>query len=253
VRSPTPAMILTAQAVPTARFGPCVEGLKLGWDGVVFSAERGRAGFAITRSESSFLTVELTPSCDIGAAREVPSDEEGVDRYEEIEAVGSELHVTIVPSSERSLIYARTLVDSYGSEEVSGRLVKFTIDDDMTQPILARANRATLRGHLVFIVTDLDVEGRTVELRTDLDGSTVRLDMHDALDEIEPDIPEVSYQGRWLFVFEGGCITYHFDAEGQVAEGLAEDVGIALGLYDLAELRAVGRREGAVIEAPPGS
>lgn len=253
VRSPTAAMILTAQAVPTARFGPCVEGLKLGWDGVAFSAEDGRAGFAITRGESSFVTVELTPSCDIGGAREVPSDQEGVARYEQVQAVGNELHITVVPSSDRSLIYARMLANAYPTEEVSGRLVRFTVDDDLTQPILARANRATLRGHLVFIVTDLDVEGGTVERRTDVDGSTVRLDLPDALDEIEGEIPEVSYRGRWLFVFEGGCITYNFDAEGQVAEGLAEDITLAVGLYDLAELRAGARRLGFPIEVPAGS
>jgi len=251
VRSPTGAMILTAQAVPTARYGPCIDEMKLGWDAVDFGAEQGMAGFGISRGVSTFLNVVLTPACEPDTADEVPSGVDGVRRFEDVTSVESMVSITLVPSSDRSLIYAKSLIDDYSSDEINGRLVSFTIDDDMTQPIRARANRAALGGQIVVIVTDLDVEDRTVQLRTGPGTGVQSLELDDALEEIEESIPEVSYRGEWVLAFEGGCITYHFDAGGRVAEGLADDVEQALGLYDLAALREGAARLGFPIEAPP--
>ncbi len=250
VRGPSPALILMAQAVPTAPYGPCVEEVKLGWDDAGYLAEDGRAGFAFSREGRTFLTAELTARCEIGDAKQATSAAEDIVRYEDIESVGSDVLVTVVPSSERAMIYARTLVADAVLAEIRGRSLVFAIDDDMTQPILARSNRAMLGGNIVLIVTDLDVEDETVELRTEDGANNRRLDLDDALEEIERLVPEMVYRGRWLFEFEGGCVTYHFDASGRLADGLANDAANAIGFYDLGTLRTIFGREGFPIEAP---
>ncbi|MEE9177235.1 MAG: hypothetical protein V3U46_02280, partial [Acidimicrobiia bacterium] len=62
--------------------------------------------------------------------------------------------------------------------------------------------------------------------------------------------PEVVYEGNWYFVFKGGCITYEFDAQGTVAETVAEDVVASIGFYSLAELRQLGRENDFDVVVP---
>ncbi len=56
VQNPTAAMILSAQAVPTAEYAPCINSLQLGWDNLDFEVESGRAGFSITHELDTFFT-----------------------------------------------------------------------------------------------------------------------------------------------------------------------------------------------------
>ncbi|NND02727.1 MAG: hypothetical protein HKN91_08070, partial [Acidimicrobiia bacterium] len=55
VRMPTPANILAAQSVPSARYTPCFLTIDPGWDSVNFEAESGRAGIAVTEGTDTFL------------------------------------------------------------------------------------------------------------------------------------------------------------------------------------------------------
>ena len=57
-------------------------------------------------------------------------------------------------------------------------------------------------------------------------------------------VPDVSYRGNWYFTFEGGCITYEFDATGALAETIAGDAEDSLGFYPAHELRNFAKEQG---------
>jgi hypothetical protein len=236
---------LTLQAVPTAEFAPCINSLKLGWDEVDFAAESGLASIEIGRELDSFLTITLTESCDVGDAVAVPSDVPEISRFEDIARVSTEIGVTIIPIGERPLIHVRSLVLDLADTRVDDRPVVFTIDEDIDFSVRARVNNALFNDDYVWLVSDVDIEEDTLELRRTSEGEGLRgLSIEAALDLMEDITPEVSYTGHWYLVFAGGCITYDFDAEGTVAETLPGDVEEAIGLYPNAELYEAARRAG---------
>ena len=82
-------MILAAQSVPSASLLPCISALETGWtfgsmrvfDGATeFFLDSDRAGIGAVH-------VRLTQSCEISGATEVPSDEPGSRRFENIDSV----------------------------------------------------------------------------------------------------------------------------------------------------------------------
>jgi hypothetical protein len=242
VQNPSSAMVLTLQAVPTAQYGPCINSLQLGWDSFAFEAENGRASFAISRDTdlAPFFTATLTETCDIGDATPVPHPL--VEKYESIDSVESDVEVTIIPSAERPLLHARTLTEDLAGVRVGGRPVVFTIDRDITFAVRTRVNRALMTSQFVWIISELDVNEDTLELRRTPEGEGDRgLSVGTALQKMAEQVPEVVYEGNWYFLFEGGCITYEFDAKGTVAGTLAEDVEASIGFYPLTELRKFGR------------
>jgi len=239
------ANFLTIQAVPTAKYTPCLNELRLGWDSVEWFAEDGRAGIKITRSISPFLTATVTPSCDVTTATRVDSGLPDIERYEAIESQATEIGITIVPSAERPLLSSRLLVDRLEGTEVDDRPVIFTIDDNVDQQVGPRVNFALLRNQYVWIVSELDAEEDTVQLRSS-DPSVVGsgLSPAEALDEIEDSVPDTFYRGNWYFIFDGGCITYEFNARGRLAETVAADAEDALGFYPASLVVEGARREG---------
>jgi hypothetical protein len=228
----TGANILTVQAVPTARYTPCLNGLRLGWDTVEWFAEDGNAGFRILRGLSPFLTATVTRSCDVSAARPVPSTLPDVERFEDIELQQADVTITIVPTGELPLLRAQILADDFSGTEVEDRPVEFVIDEAIDQQVRPRVNLALLRTDYVWIIDELDAEEDTVELRSNFSGvAGTRIDPDDALELIEDNVPETFYRGSWFFTFDGGCITYEFDAEGTLAETIAADAELAIGFF----------------------
>lgn len=79
-------LILMAQAVPSATYVPCLNGLPAGWSFGGEDVRSGRASFWLDSDRAGFgaLTVTLTPSCDVRGAVLVPSapDEQALRRYE---------------------------------------------------------------------------------------------------------------------------------------------------------------------------
>jgi hypothetical protein len=78
-----------AQSVPSATLVPCIATLPPGWtfqdldvdqDGTTMVLDSDRGG-------SSALTVSLLESCDTSEADQIPSDEEGAERYERVRTV----------------------------------------------------------------------------------------------------------------------------------------------------------------------
>lgn len=245
VHNPTTANLLSLQAVPGANYAPCINSLKLGWDDVAFKAESGQATIEVGRGLVPFLEVRLTESCDIGNATEVASNHPDVKRYEDIAEVGGDIGVAIIPTGERPLIHARSMVEAMPELRIDDRLVVFSVNEKIDFSTRTRVNEALFTNDYVWIITDLDIDEGTLELRRTPDGEGARgLSVDDAVDLIEDMTPEPSYTGYWYLVFDGGCITYEFDAKGPVAESLGQDAGEAFGLYPNAELREIGETLG---------
>jgi hypothetical protein len=243
------ANILSAQAVPTARYTPCLDKLHVGWDTVVWSAETGEAGLRILAvgawGESRFLTARVTESCDVSDATPVESSYPDILRYEDVESQTVNVAITIVPTGELPLQRARLIVEDLAGAEIDDRPVALTIDEATEDAVLPRVNRALLRGDYVWIVDELDAEEGTVELRSnDPIAAGSGLTPDEALELIEEEVPNAFYRGEWYFTFEGGCITYEFNAEGTIAYTVAADAEDALGFFPAWRLDDIPRASG---------
>lgn len=241
VQDPTVATILALQAVPTAEFSPCVSEFKLGWDDLTYDAERGRSSFTIIGTDlHPFLTVTLTESCDVGDAVETISGHDDIAQYADTVFVPSDVRVTIVPLGHGPLSKARELAQlgRRNWSELDDRTVEYRVDSAIDEPVTDRIERAIGVARFVWIMHEVDVAEGTIELRWEADRAGARgLNPFEALDMMEDRLPDVSYKGHWYFTFEGGCVTYEFDAEGAIAETLAADAKDALGFYPSGDLR----------------
>ncbi len=247
--NPTTASVITAQAVPKADYAPCLNSLKLGWDEVDFEVESDLMTLEFGRKTElefqSFLEVRLTPSCDVGDAVPVPSGMDDVERFDNIEQVTEEIRVTIIPDGERPRIFAQSLADDLAGARVEDRPVTFSVDTDIEFSVLSRVNKALFADEYVWIINDLDIDEELLELRRTPEGEGLRgIKVSEALHFIEDMTPEVSYRGQWYYVFNGGCITYDFDAKGTLATTIEQDAAETIGFYPNAELREAARRAG---------
>jgi tRNA A-37 threonylcarbamoyl transferase component Bud32 len=92
-------MILAAQAVPSAAFLPCIAALPPGWTTVNAEIASGRASFELDSGSLAVgggvqfvlggqsgqlqtMTVTLTATCDMAGARQIPSGQPGLRRFE---------------------------------------------------------------------------------------------------------------------------------------------------------------------------
>ncbi len=83
------AVVLMAQSVPTASRVPCVKGLPLGWHFAGMDARNGAAAFWLDSDRDGLhaIEVQLTGTCDTDGATEIPSDRDGMRRYELVSQV----------------------------------------------------------------------------------------------------------------------------------------------------------------------
>ena len=91
-------MILAAQAVPSAAFLPCIAALPPGWTAADAEIASGQASFELDSGSIAVpggvqfvlgpsgqlqtVTITLTATCDIAGARQIPSDQPGMRRFE---------------------------------------------------------------------------------------------------------------------------------------------------------------------------
>ena len=231
------ANVMTVQAVPTARYTPCLEELRPGWDSVTWFAENGRAGIEIEKGTVPFLSATVTGSCDVSGAAQVFSGFTDIQRFEDVEFGPVEINVTIVPSESKGLVMSQRLVDRLGGEEIDDRPVVYKIDHDMDRTMTARISDALMAKEYVWIIDELDAEEGTVDLRSnDTRVAANRINPEDALEVIEDFAPGAFYRGNWFFTFDGGCITYEFDAEGTLAATIAADADESIGFYPAYQL-----------------
>jgi len=239
--------ILTVQAVPTAQYTPCLNELPLGWDMAKWFAESGRAGFDMVRfvPPTTFLTAVVTDSCDVTNAVAVESRYFDIERFEDIELQPVDIEISVVPSGERPLVIAELLINRLAGGEIDGRPLIYTIDERVDESVSQRVELALSHSNFVLVIDEVDAEEGTVQLRSNILAAAGHdLDPQDALDLIKHSVPEVFYRGSWYFTFEGGCITYDFDAKGILAESVAEGAEGALGFYPALELRQFAADQG---------
>jgi hypothetical protein len=239
------ANIMNVQAVPTAKYTPCLDELRLGWDSVDWFAEDGRAGIEIIESFNTFLTATVTESCDVSDAVEVQSGYPDIRRFDDIEFQSTDIEIAIIPSGQEPLSSSRSLVNRLAGIEIDDRPVSYIVYRDVGESVSARAQVALLRTDYVWIIDELDAEEGTVQMRSNNTIATGHgLQPEEALDLIEDVVPGVFYRGNWYFTFDGGCITYEFDAKGTLAETVASDAQDAVGFYPALELREYARNAG---------
>ena len=153
------------------------------------------------------------------------------------------------PSGERARFHALSMAEQLSGVRVEDRDVAFRVDDEIEASVLSRVRRALLTDDYVWIVGELDIDEGTLEMRATPDGEGRRgIEVEDALEAIEETAGELAYEGNWFFVFEGGCITYDFDAEGRLALTVADDAEETIGFYRNERLRQAAMRYGYEID-----
>jgi hypothetical protein len=65
---------------------------------------------------------------------------------------------------------------------------------------------------------------------------------------ISADLEEPAYEATWYFRFDGGCVAWEFDAEGEEVGTVHDDVEAAVGFYPLYALRREASNNGYLIE-----
>ncbi|MDQ4069797.1 MAG: hypothetical protein M3203_10070 [Actinomycetota bacterium] len=92
----TDTLVLMAQSVPSADLVPCIEALPAGWSFEDLEVRRGTSSFSLDsdRAGNHAVEVELFPSCRLGRATEIASDEVGTRRFERVESVVGEYRGT---------------------------------------------------------------------------------------------------------------------------------------------------------------
>jgi hypothetical protein len=77
-------MILSAQAVPSAAWLPCISALPSGWQIGGADIVSGHARFWLDSDQigTRAVTVTLAAACDVSGARQAPSDEPGTRRFD---------------------------------------------------------------------------------------------------------------------------------------------------------------------------
>ena len=78
------AMILAAQAVPSAAFLPCLATLPPGWTGAGAQIASGEATFGLDFGQGGLqtATITLSATCDTVGARQIPSGQPGMSQFE---------------------------------------------------------------------------------------------------------------------------------------------------------------------------
>ncbi len=244
-RSIETSFILTAQAVPGADFIPCVEALRPGWEFEHVQARSGQAFFTLKsdRMGDDFLRVTLLPSCDIGAAHEVESDEPGTTLSIEVLEERTEFIVVVIPVAERHHSYAISVASLLTDDIIKRRSVEVALDDS-DKSIADKIASAHALGHPVVIIDDAEVATTTVSLRRVGEDEESGLSYSAALEEIKDDVASSLYRARWFYTFQGGCIRYDIDAEGEGAQSVDDDIADAIGMYPMEEMRKLARDAG---------
>jgi hypothetical protein len=245
IRRPSATSIISAQAVPSADFLPCIEALRPGWDYNHVAPESGRVWFALDsdRLGDRFVQVTLTEGCEIGNATPLPSELPGADFYIDVIEDRSTAVLTIIPIAARHRAYAFSVAAGLSGQFVEGHRIEATVDDT-DQPASDRIDQAVVGGGIVVIVDDIEVTNETLSIREPDGDEEAGLTTDDVVEELEGILGDPVYRASWFYVFDASCIRYDIDAEGPGAERAARDISSALGFYDLTELKDLARRQG---------
>ncbi|MGI9528269.1 MAG: hypothetical protein ACR2NG_01035 [Acidimicrobiia bacterium] len=243
----TGTLVLAVQSVPTSDYISCVEGLKAGWEYEDLEAKSGQSSYTLDsdRMGQSFVRIDNVESCDVGEATLVDTDDRGIELWKDIDAE-LEVEIAVVPEGPTTATSARVvdIVLQLQDQELRGRPIVVTplVEDE---PTAARIEAAASTGAYVIVISIRDAEEGTVTLL--MSGASVEVEvdsLSDALEMIEGAVPKPYYSGNWFYVFDRGCVTYTFDAEGPGVSSIEDDIEIALSLFDAEEFRQIARDAG---------
>ncbi len=237
--------ILQLQAVPDAKWGPCIAELKVGWEYSEHFTESGRSSFWLDsdRMGDRFIEARLTSQCDTTGALPAPHPQPGVERLIRVREQPGPIQLAIIPVAPRHRSYAGAVLAELDGVRVEGRALAPFVPVS-NAPAAVQIERALGNGQIAVIVDDREEANGTIEVRRPGAQAEVGIRTTDLIEEIEDDLGHPRYRAEWFHRFEGGCITYFFDAEGSGAETVVEEIDDVLGLYPLAELRRGARAQG---------
>lgn len=247
----TSSMVLQVQSVPDAAYVSCIYGLKAGWSYVDLEGMSGRSVYSLDsdRMGLNFLKVEAVSSCEpTGLPAALPDgDSPGVERYKDV-ATESTVDIVLVPEGPAGGTVSRALEISAELEEtlIKDRDLNVTISGG-NDPTRQRIDVAAANGSHVIAISIRDAEEGTLTVRLADTSAADELSVNglgNAIDRIAAAESPPVYQGKWYYVFEGGCVVYTFNARGPGVTTIEEDIELVLGLFDAAALRGVARDEG---------
>ena len=251
-------MILQVQSVPSAAYAACVNGLKSGWQYEHAEIDSSSSVFWLDsdRMGEPFITIELLPSCDVGGATPADSGHQDVELFKDVVSETT-VDIVLVPErpSQATTSQALEVLSLLRDTEIKDRevVVSVSTSDDTTAN---RIKDAAGSGAHVIVISIRDAEEGTLSLRIAGTKEEIEMDasdaadnrpshllrnLDDAIDEIEDAETDPSYTGNWYYVFEGGCVVYTFDAEGNGVATIESDIETALGLFDAEVLRDFAR------------
>lgn len=234
-------LLLSWQAVQVSEYVPCVLGLPAGWSYVDLQAKSGQSIFWLDsdRMGDRFLEVRLEPSCSMGPARGMPSDEEPIPLFMDVVETMT-IPITVIPEGTNlsTFAYADEVAADLKDETIKGRKTLVRVDAG-SAPTAERIERARTDGDFVFVVSLRNSEDGTVTVIPPGSSEEIRnLSRGRVRHFLEEENGPPTYRGSWYYPFDTACITYLFDAEGPGVDTIETDVQAALGLFSTQEVRS---------------
>ena len=242
------SIIMEIQAVSGAAFGPCLNELEPGWTYHHMQHETGRARFWLDsdRLGDRFVEVTLTETCDPGSATSRPHPIEGIARFVDATQELQPVLVVIIPIADAAVDYAAEVGLELAGVSVEGRPLALRLQDS-ADPVgsMAAAREA---GAYIIAVNDTDRRQGTVMIETPTGARDSGVNLVAAVAAIEKRVDPGTYSATWYHLFDGGCVTFEFDAAGPGVEDVGDDVERAVGFIDLAELSRRAGEAGFILD-----
>jgi hypothetical protein len=234
------AHLVQAQAVPSAEWGLCVDQIPSTWQASVPQARSGEFDLRFFAPDlgDGFLTASLTPSCSPSSDAE--REATAVDDVERLIAVHDRsvgVRVVVIPVATGHEVAAVEVAAQLIARELQGNPVRVALSRPIEGTAAERIQAVLDDGDAALVVDD-DYELRgELELRVPDHAEGIVSRLGGVLAELGERAEPPRYAATWWHVFEGGCVTYRFDASGPAAATVADDARRALGTFPLGELR----------------
>lgn len=244
------SIIMEIQAIPDAQFGPCLYELEPGWTYHHMQHQTGEVTFWLDsdRVGDHFVKVTLTEACDPGSAAGRRHPNEAIKRFVEATEEIQPVDIVIMPTAGAALDYAAKVGVELSGVSVRGRPFRLRLDESASSFAGDKIAAALNGGAFVIVVDDVDQRQGTMQVRSPEGERAFGLTLADAIEEIEHRVEAGSYRATWFHLFDGGCVTFEFDAEGNGVESLVSDIERAVGFVDLASLQAQAEEAGFILD-----
>ena len=183
----------------------------------------------------------------MGSAAARPHPNADVMRFVDATEETSPVDVVVVPTVDSVVDYAASVGVDLSDVTANGRRLQL----ELARAGDAESAIAAARAAGAFAI-EVDVRNAvrgTVSLAVPNDEDLVEdLTLVEAVGAIEDRVEEGTYAATWYHPFEGGCITFEFDADGPGVESLVADAERAIGFVDLADLKRQAAEAGFILD-----